>query len=153
MDAISHWIYIDLRNNKNGLQKGKFSFKDGQLSWLCAMSQGKNVQKLRTVFQAIMKTTIVFINVNKNCPQNIFCVRDYVAVSRCFCHGVGNNNRDSINKFLLYLEKGFMLMRVHCIKNKSLSLINYFVDLELGIKCSAYFINDLTFTWEVNIKE
>ena len=28
------------------------------------------------------------INVNKNCLQDIFCVCDYVAVSRCFCYGV-----------------------------------------------------------------
>ena len=27
------------------------------------------------------------INENKNCLQDTFCVRDYVAVSRCFCHG------------------------------------------------------------------
>ena len=27
------------------------------------------------------------MNVNKNCLQDIFCVCDYVAVSRCFCYG------------------------------------------------------------------
>ena len=52
--------FLDFRNNKNSLQKGGFSFKDKKLSCLCAMLQGKNDQRLRTIF---------FINVNKNCPK------------------------------------------------------------------------------------
>ena len=103
LDTISHWIYIDLRNNKIDLSKGGFSFKDRKLSCLCAMPQGKNIQrlqtifsllstktvrKLQTIFQTLMKTITVLINVNKNCLQDILCVREYVAVSRCFCHGV-----------------------------------------------------------------
>ena len=95
-------MFTDLRSNKNGLQKGGFSFKSGKHSCLCAMPQGKNVQrlqkifsllstkivwKLQTIFQTLMKTKTVYINVNKNCLQDLFCVRDYVAVSRCFCHG------------------------------------------------------------------
>ena len=92
---ISHWIYIDLRNNKNGLQKGEFSSKGRKLLCLYAMPQGgissllstKTVRKLHTIFQTLMKTIIVLINENKNCLQDILCVRDYVAVSRCFCHG------------------------------------------------------------------
>ena len=69
---------------------------------LCAMSQGKNVQKLQTIFSllstktvrklqaifhSLMKTTTTFSNINKNCLQETFCVCDYVAVSRCFCYG------------------------------------------------------------------
>ena len=58
LDMIFHWIYIYLRNNKNGLQKMGFSSKGEKLSCLCAMPQGKNVQRLQTVFKALMKTTI-----------------------------------------------------------------------------------------------
>ena len=48
----------------------------------------KTIWKWQTIFQTLMKTKTVYINVNKNCLQDILCVRDYVAVSRCFCHGV-----------------------------------------------------------------
>ena len=52
-------------------------------------------------FLNINETKTVFIYVNKNCLQGIFCVRDYVAVSRCFCHGVHihlNNSTRRISK-------------------------------------------------------
>ena len=49
-DMISHRIYIDLRNNINGLQKREFSSKGGKLSCLCAMPLGKNVQSCRQFF-------------------------------------------------------------------------------------------------------
>ena len=46
----------------------------------------KTVRMLQTIFQ------------NKNCLQTIFCVRDYVAVSRCFCHGDLGNTSESFKK-------------------------------------------------------
>ena len=48
----------------------------------------KTVRKLQTIFQILMKTTTIFIHVNKNCLQEIFCVHDFVAMSQFFCHGV-----------------------------------------------------------------
>ena len=80
LDTISHWIYICLRNNKNGLQKWGFSSKGEKLSCLCAMPQKKNAQRLQTIFRTLMKTATVFINAKKNCLQDIFCACDYVAV-------------------------------------------------------------------------
>ena len=66
----------------------------------------KIVRKLQTVFQTLMKTITVFINVNKNCLQDIFCVRDCVAVSQCFCHGVHNQLENEVE---MNLGKGFVI--------------------------------------------
>ena len=41
-----------------------------------------------------LQTTTAFSNVNKNCLQDIFCVCDYVAASRCFCYGGHENVND-----------------------------------------------------------
>ena len=58
-----------------------------KLQTIFSLLSTKTVQKLQIIFQTLMKATTVLINANKNCLQDIFCVRDYVAVSRRFCHG------------------------------------------------------------------
>ena len=47
-----------------------------------SLLSAKTVRKLQTIFQKLMKRATIFINVSKSCLQDIFCVRDYVAVSR-----------------------------------------------------------------------
>ena len=57
-----------------------------------------------------MKTISVFINVNKNCQQDMFCVRNYVSMSRSFYHG-GTNDGVIFLKVLLTL---WILISYYC---------------------------------------
>ena len=56
LDMISHWIYIDLRNNKNDLQKGRF----------------------------LSGTDNFFITVNKNCPKVAYNFSNLNENNSCF---------------------------------------------------------------------
>ena len=104
-----------------------------------------------------MKTATVFINVNKNCLQDVFCIRDYVAVSRRFCQGGAQVKiRDRIDNYKISNATQMINSKFLCIFNRfffysvsrKLQIINFAVLKKLDFfffekkKNEKYFYNN-----------